>query len=78
MGLRNAAARGASPVARAHGVKNALSGDSDLGLERRHSTHPGSFLIQQSAVRAILMPVSTVPSQDRLLPGGVFEEAIIS
>ncbi len=42
-GLRNAAARGANPVTGEQGVKNALRGDFDLRLERRHSTRPGSF-----------------------------------
>src|SRR6266446_8137497 len=42
-GLRNAATRCASPVKGAQGVENALRGDFDLGLERRHSTRPGSF-----------------------------------
>ena len=49
VGLRNAAARGASPVTAAHGVKNALSGDSDLGLEHRHSTHTSHFLGQRAS-----------------------------
>ena len=57
-GLRSAAARGASPVADAQGVKNALRGDFDLGLERRHRTHPGSFPSRPTAVRAILIAVS--------------------
>jgi hypothetical protein len=41
--LRNAATQFASPVTRAQGVENALRGNFDLRLERRPSTHPGSF-----------------------------------
>ncbi len=37
-GLRNATTRCASPVTGAQGVENALRGDLDLRLERRHST----------------------------------------
>src|SRR3989442_14102307 len=41
--LRNATTRFAGPVTGAQGVENALRGNFDLKLERRHSTFPGSF-----------------------------------
>ena len=37
-GLRNPATRCASPVTSVQGVENALRGDFDLRLKRRHST----------------------------------------
>src|SRR3989441_9341525 len=43
VGLGNAATRFAGPVPGVQGVENALRGNFDLRLERRHSTLPGSF-----------------------------------
>src|SRR2546427_10326932 len=42
-GLRNPATRCASPVTSVQGVENALRGDFDLRLKRRHSTQARGF-----------------------------------